>query len=719
MAQEVAPSFDCLEDADALDWLWLHERPWKVLGFSPVQAERQHSRAVFENLHAKRDKCHEALFGLGRLLLLDGKAEEALVLLEEAQKICRDPVYSAWTAWALLFSSRDLSFLQRPSVLQRCQDCCEEAKEEILALRCRAHLDAESAAAAAELEPVGGFAPYARQLLRGSKAQQQATVAACRNFLAEVTEDSSAAGALLEGFGLAPKPRERRKPARSAASAKLMVLDLLWRHLRKRPARAAEVAMLAAGSLRCDVVAWQRAVCLALKALALAGQWPECWRLAAAELSFCPSREVLYQCGRLAHYDGSHEAMAAYLPHLKGMQPLVPNSVQHFVGFWAAMLESPINPLVAAGRLRELLPQLEGNKKRLAAEALSKAGELEANVKRIYQVSNAIWLEALGKATSTLSWQDAKPEAKPPSQGIPKPVHHRPPGYRAPGPKAEAEALGTGQADVPWRAVCSVATRPRPSSLSLALQNAAGSAWSLFNNWRAAQAAAAAASDDFLGLLCKGRLHLLHGELEEADRRVPRKCRRFARAGFMGSRPDQKSGRSSRTWSRSDRLEALLELWCLYDAQQAHKKAVLSARKALELCQAPPDLSVDLDLILRHKVWRGSGGETLQCRPRVQLMLAKSLRRCGLWEDAWQVLLNASREVIASNAEASLQGAYGAFLYQCFKLCVLAAEDALRREAPLRWAASKAELCGFSVVVLTRRRRCRRTGAGKQPGTLG
>lgn len=50
----------------------------------------------------------------------------------------------------------------------------EEAKEEILALRCRAHLDAESAAAAAELEPVGGFAPYARWGTRQPKPKEQA-----------------------------------------------------------------------------------------------------------------------------------------------------------------------------------------------------------------------------------------------------------------------------------------------------------------------------------------------------------------------------------------------------------------------------------------------------------------------------------------------------------------------------------------------------------------
>ena len=49
----------------------------------------------------------------------------------------------------------------------------EEAKEEILALRCRAHLDAESAAAAAELEPVGGFAPYARWGTRQPKPKER------------------------------------------------------------------------------------------------------------------------------------------------------------------------------------------------------------------------------------------------------------------------------------------------------------------------------------------------------------------------------------------------------------------------------------------------------------------------------------------------------------------------------------------------------------------
>ncbi|CAE7947473.1 unnamed protein product, partial [Symbiodinium sp. KB8] len=248
-------------------------------------------------------------------------------------------------------------------------------------------------------------------------------------------------------------------------------------------------------------------------------------------------------------------------------------------------------------------------------------------------------------------------------------------------PPSGSALPGTWEDSPPWRAEGALTRPAKPASWSVALgpalrQAASASPWSLFSSWRASQAIAAVEAEDaFLGKLCQGRLHLMRGELEEAER----------------------------VWaalsSESNRLEVFIELWSLHDAQLAHKKAVLSARRALDLCgDTERELQVSLrpEVLLHKKAWGGSSGEALECRTVVQLLLAKSLRRCGLYEDAWQLLLAASREAVAWNAEeASTQGAYGAFLYQGLKLCVAAAEDLNRIEDDaMQWVQRGATVLG-------------------------
>eukprot|EP00439_Symbiodinium_sp_Y106_P026535 s3280_g3.t1 len=701
---DLEPSYDCLEDADALEWLLLHQRPWKIFTFSPVQAERQHCRSVFENLVAKRSGCHEALFGLGRLLVLDCQFEEGLRCLEEACALRPDGLYLAWMGWALLLCAASQNFLQRPRTQQRARRCCEDAlkaSEDLpLALRCLANLGDRTAAARAAEVDVFSVTAFAKHLLEGGKPERRAATEALRKVLAEVSLDEealSSAGAVVRSLDQEPDDKSSAKEGvvHRAISSKVLALEILWSHLRhrnKRPARAAEAALLAAVALRPFPIPWQRAVCLALKALALDGQWDECWRLAAAELSYRSSREILYQCGRLAHYDGREEACQAYLPHLRGMLPLVPASVQPAVGFWVALLQfSGGYPLPAAKALQEVWPAVQDSrhqsttKQRLAKDVLNKVADLEANVRRIYDASNAVWLQASGKAQKELAAEaeqgpSAQTKGKGKSQSADQLVHRRPPGYcdgpARPGKQmvlgdAEADTVGFGSAEAtyppplgsalpgnwedspPWRAEGASARPAKPASWSVALgpalrQAASASPWSLFSSWRASQAIAAVEAEDaFLGKLCQGRLHLMRGELEEAER----------------------------VWaalsSESNRLEVFIELWSLHDAQLAHKKAVLSARRALDLCgdtERELQVSLDPEVLLHKKVWGGSSGEALECRTVVQLLLAKSLRRCGLYEDAWQLLLAASREAVAWNAEeASTQGAYGAFLYQGLK----------------------------------------------------
>ncbi|CAK8996316.1 Hypothetical protein SCF082_LOCUS4735 [Durusdinium trenchii] len=622
---EEIPSYDLLEDADALDWLWLHSKPWKIFSFSPVQAERRHSFSVFENLAAKRE-CHEALFGQGRLLLLDGKSEEALALLEEANKSSCDAGYLSWFAWALLLVSKDQSFYRRFSTQQRSNSCCKDAlvlhPGFSLALRCLAHLEPESIPNSVGLDPVAHLVACGRQALDASTAQQRRQGAsALRSFLAEVQSPEDLPNVCLLLGTLGATASSSGCPAATSSgwvSAKLMALDSLWRYWTKskRPNRAAEAALVAVGALRSERQAWQRAVVLALKALALDGQWDECWRLASAELSFHTSREILYQCGRLAHYDGRQEARQAYLPHLRGMWPLVPHQVQPYVGFWLALLEFKEGiPLVAARKLQDLWPRLqEGSfqslqKQRLAKESLDLAEQLKADVERIYELSNALWLSASGKddpATVANVGAQAGNGYSPASTGGQNDstarrsenghVHRRPPGWeersrRSHGSTPEEAALPHLSPTIsPWRRLPDGPKKPKRELRWLA--SGLGSAWKVFEAWRAQQALKSVeANDAFLGSLCKGRLHFMLGELDEAQRIWSDMC-------------SEEPGR----------VEGLLELWRLHDAQEAHKKAVLCARKALELTTSELQVSVEAEMIFHHKAWGGAAGEALTPR---------------------------------------------------------------------------------------------------------
>ncbi|CAL1127988.1 unnamed protein product [Cladocopium goreaui] len=635
-----------------------------------------------------------------------GSLQEALPYLEEALELCRDATILTWFAWVLLITSKKQNFYRRYLAQQRVSECCKEALQmqpSALAAQCLAHVEPETLAMCTALNPVHHLVAYGRHCLDGAAAQRRAGAAALRRFLAEVNgpADLPTACLLLGELGATPVTGGSTVTTAMIISSKLMALDALWRYWTyvKKPQRATEASLVAIGALREAPSAWQRAVTMALKALALDGQWDECWRLAAAELSCRSSREILYQCGRLAFYDGREEAISAYLPHMKGMLPAVPKNVRVFLRFWVAMLESKNGyTLVAARTLQELFPSLEDgpycslNKERHAKEVLDVAFDLERNLRRIYEASSAVWLSARGKVplTPILQEGDAEAEAAPPPeplQGRSEMEHRRPPGWserpmEAPlgGSRDGVPAAPKAAAIPPWRRA-DLGPKPPSPELRFSSSPGLGSAWKFFDTWRAARSLKAVeAKDAFLGLLCQGRLHLMNGELEDAQR----------------------------IWTSASetRVEAFLELWNLHDAQNAHKKAVLCARKAFEETSPESQVSVEMELIFHRKVWGGTAGESVDCRHWVQLLLAKSLRKCSLWEDAWQTLLAASREAVADHPEeARFQGAYGACLYQVLKLCILAAEDAARHEvlqvmgiygsteAPLPWLASRVGQC--------------------------
>eukprot|EP00435_Cladocopium_sp_Y103_P045476 s710_g13.t1 len=776
---ELTPSYDCLEDADALTWLWLHEKPWKIFSFSATQAERRHSYTVFENLAAKRENCHEAKFGgsshecygslnsQGRLLLLEGKAEEALQYLEEAVELCRDAAgltwlaWDAWTAWdawevaweALLITSKKQNFYRRYLAQQRVSDCCKEAlrlQPSALTALCLALLEPEGLEHCTALDPVAHLVAYGRHCLDGAAAQRRAGSAALRRFLAEVNgpADLPTACLLLGELGATPVTGNSGNSTPTMAmviSSKLMALDALWRYWTyvKKPQRATEVSLVAIASLRDAPSAWQRAVTMALKALALDGQWDECWRLASAELSCRSSREILYQCGRLAFYDGREEAISAYLPHMKGMLPAVPQAVRLYLRFWVAMLESKNgDTLVAARTLQDDESSFQAWKMgHIAASTRSvtpkRSWTWRLTSRGIFGghdavASSAVWLSARGKTRdSTPMLREGYAEAEPPEQGRSEvePVleHRRPPGWSEKPMEVQrigdwsiwVSLQGNSAATSRWctttHASCTGTTtmakgrsgteaseaRVEVRLIYRSCRGLKGSAWTFFDTWRAARSLKAVeAKDAFLGLLCQGRLHLMNGELDDAQRK------KWAPGSL------ETTGAviwTSASESASSRVEALLELWNLHDAQNAHKKdpafacqlaiawkAVLCARKAFELTSQESQASVEVELIFHQKVWGGTAGESVDCRHWVQLLLAKSLRKCSLWEDAWETLLAASREAVADHPEkafrweipepspggflARFQGAYGACLYQVLKLCILAAEDAPRHE---------------------------------------
>lgn len=468
-AEELPPSWTCYGDAETLDWLWVNGKPTKQLSPSPLVAEREHSRTIFNDLLDKHENCYEALFGLGRLAVLEEQFEEGARYLREARKSQpNDALCLTWLAWAVLLQSAGKGLLGQGSMLMEANDLCHAAltlePNSALAMQCLVHVYAVSplsmgagahtalpyAARLAAVRPTAGLLALARLMLLGSQEQVAAGLKALRAFLAEAPITGEAA---VQEVAVALIHRclqhdvQVMQTTRSATMAKkdpppfeprlvavkMLALDALWRHLMhqaKVPSEAVEVALLAAGAFRPCPLAWQRAVVLALKALATQGQWEECWRLAAAELGFKLSLEVLYQCGRLAYFDGRREAMEAYLPHLVAMLPQVPPVVQPDVRFWIGMLHHKLgNIFVAVPILEELLPALDQTPHRRSKAArvqkvLAYASKPQADTRHIYDFSNAVWRVAMGKSERV--------EAKavvPPPVAEPAPAPRRPPGY--------------------------------------------------------------------------------------------------------------------------------------------------------------------------------------------------------------------------------------------------------------------------------------------------
>ncbi|CAK0901124.1 unnamed protein product, partial [Prorocentrum cordatum] len=152
------------------------------------------------------------------------------------------------------------------------------------------------------------------------------------------------------------------------------------------------------------------------------------------------------------------------------------------------------------------------------------------------------------------------------------------------------------------------------------------SPWKIYNTWTVVRAAKdLEARDSFLGKLCRGRLALAQGLAADAEKLWQQAAAEFPR-----------------------RVEPLVELWQLHSWQGAHKKAVLVMQRAVDSATSPESelgqyVTVDVDVLLR------------------------SLRRCGLWTDAWNALQ-------AGNGGCS-GPAPGPFAYQLVKVCVAALQD--------------------------------------------
>ncbi|CAK0901122.1 unnamed protein product, partial [Prorocentrum cordatum] len=175
------------------------------------------------------------------------------------------------------------------------------------------------------------------------------------------------------------------------------------------------------------------------------------------------------------------------------------------------------------------------------------------------------------------------------------------------------------------------------------------SPWKIYNTWTVVRAAKdLEARDSFLGKLCRGRLALAQGLAADAEKLWQQAAAEFPR-----------------------RVEPLVELWQLHSWQGAHKKAVLVMQRAVDSATSPESelgqyVTVDVDVLLRHKAWAGAAG-TLGLEHVAHLLLGRSLRRCGLWTDAWNALQ-------AGNGGCS-GPAPGPFAYQLVKVCVAALQD--------------------------------------------
>lgn len=830
------PYVTCLEDADLLDRLWLRRTP-RHFSISR-EAEIQHSRQIFEDLISKHERCHEALFGLGRLLLLEGRHEDASLRLERAVGLRQDATYMTWYAWALLLSSGKVGVLKRTDMLWSAGDYCQRALDASpdfpLALRCLIHLSFATpmkssggratalsyAKRLAEVQPIAGLGVLGRVLLEDSK-QAETAAQALKDCLLTVPLDREAAeraavaavaqcsgnvevvmpGSVMAGpslvssakprrvpvafprtaAGSAPSDAQTPKPQPSAAkmgplwdrhvmSTKMLALDTVWRQIsfhKFDTAKAVETVLQAVSTLRLCPAAWQRAVCIAMKALAFQGRWDECWRFVAAQLSFHPSREVVYQCGRLAFFDGRREPVVTYLPHLHALLSVSPIDALPDVQFWIGMLEQKCgHGMVAVQHLQAVMPMLHvsraGKKSKLdRAQGIIKLNDdIEKETIRIYQFSNTVWAplakrhrdesdlplapitsynglpprtplpatsvpgEAVeredGSMRQTASvppkadewslWHDGEDDARDAlgigadaaetdvetdaqSQG----AWNEPPPY---GGGAEEEAgdveastgegndqdlqddgilksqIWTGNAEtqraMPDENEFDIASRTehggeddflethqqvydysdhaymaraqrRAAKLAEARPSFFTAPWNMYTVWRGENVAAAIDKrDPYLGKLCQARLAVSRGKEAEAEKLLQTVAELFPM-----------------------RLEPYVELWLLHTFQGAHKKAVLDIRQAVDMVSSGRSdwgqyLKVDVHLLLNGKEWPGAGSG-LGMHSIVHLLLAKSLRRCRLWENAWEALLT---------GRSGETAAAGAFLFQAGKLCV-------------------------------------------------
>jgi len=771
----LSPSLSCLEDADLLDLL-LFQRVQRQFAVSPAQIEQHHSRAIFEELLSKHEGCHEALFGIGRICVLEKRYEEAVVYLQDSVALLNtDPLYLSWLAWALLLLSPSQGLIARASYVSRARDCCHDALQLIcdfaLALRCLVHIAVSPVSVGGGLpsslsyakqlalaHPVTGLGVLGRTLLE-DKAQARIGVEGLRMYIAEVPVDSSGAehmaasivrrcvqtdaSALVDSLGRqcaaasvstpeSTSPalqthcsQEGPQPCHShVVSAKLIVLDALWRYFVRSAGtfdQAVEAALLAVAALRHCPSAGQRAVCLALKALALQGRWDECWRLASAELSLQPSREVLYQCGRLAYFDGRREPIDAYLPHLCSLLSVVPAIVRVDVQFWIGMLHHKRgHGILAVRSLQAAIPLLQASGSPAHLSKMSRAEKLVADVEhvedevlKVYDFTNTIWKAAAQRhhavqqrtrpvpddGLSPSYTQDRPLAATPQLGGIGYPNPSAAPptsdraveawsahtasdehselgfdddfgseigGNRGAGSEISQGSLASSR---PSGSVHSGSLLWRHTTVMSEMQSSLyGAPWKILGTWRGSQAVMAVeALDRYLGMLCRGRLAVVRADVGGAE-----KAWRAAALEFPL------------------RLEPYIELWRLHSSQRAHKKAVLDIRRAVELATTASSewgkyVGVNVDILLDGKVWPGADA-SLDVDHVVHLLLGKSLRLCKLWEQAWQSLCT------GRNDPTITQAALGAFSYQIGKVCVQYLEEFLAMQCRARRGRSSSSL---------------------------
>jgi hypothetical protein len=257
------------------------------------------------------------------------------------------------------------------------------------------------------------------------------------------------------------------------------------------------------------------------------------------------------------------------------------------------------------------------SKNEKAEERITSLKKVEAEVKKIYDFSKAAWCSAV---------QRHKLEHKSRMQ------HMMPAGFTA----DESFPL----LDAP------LASRPNHhNEVMTDLQASVYSApWKIFGSWRGSSTAVTVEIDDpYLGRLCRGRLALVRGDAVASE-----------------------SAWQSLAADFPKYIEPHVELWQLHTSQGAHKKAVLDIRRAVELITSGRSdwgkyIQVPIDLLINGKTWPGAEAP-LGIEDVVHILLAKSLKRCRLWDQAWVSLCNGH--------DAMSSSAHGAFAYQMGKLSI-------------------------------------------------